>query len=334
MAAARGSSRSSTGDLPRGCPVLHQLPSAAWAETPPPRRCGPDTPPRRCTRRDGWSWRSTMMFTAMSRSAYSSTYTWQIPVPVWMQGTVAFSTQARISPAPPRGISRSTSPSAVISSRGALRGWCPPAGSRSSGVAADRRAMPCLAGPSTMAVAGAVRPPCRSAGRRRCPLFSCQGRRVGGDVGAALVDDGHQPQWAPRALRMTMPLGARRRSDRTLPTGSGSCATWPGRPPPYRRCGPSSSGQPVQHHVGDGDPVAAAISSALAARIAAVVVPRSAVRHGRAGGGSSVCRVRRRRRALRAALVLPKISLCGHLPLLLCQKSGADRFVPPRCRTA
>ena len=39
-----------------------------------------------------------------------------MPVPVWMQGTVAFSTQARISPAPPRGISRSTSPSAVISS--------------------------------------------------------------------------------------------------------------------------------------------------------------------------------------------------------------------------
>ena len=39
-----------------------------------------------------------------------------MPVPVWMQGTVAFSTQARISPAPPRGISKSTSPSAVISS--------------------------------------------------------------------------------------------------------------------------------------------------------------------------------------------------------------------------
>ena len=59
----------------------------------------------------------TMIFTALSKSAYSSTYTWQIPVPVWMQGTVACSTQARISPAPPRGISRSTSPSAVIRTR-------------------------------------------------------------------------------------------------------------------------------------------------------------------------------------------------------------------------
>ena len=39
-----------------------------------------------------------------------------MPVPVWMQGTRAFSTQERMSPAPPRGISRSTSPTARISS--------------------------------------------------------------------------------------------------------------------------------------------------------------------------------------------------------------------------
>ena len=37
-------------------------------------------------------------------------------VPVWMQGTRAFSVQALISPAPPLGISRSTRPTAVISS--------------------------------------------------------------------------------------------------------------------------------------------------------------------------------------------------------------------------
>ena len=57
------------------------------------------------------------MRTAISKSAAASTYTWQMPVPVWMQGTVAFSTQVRISPAPPRGISKSTKPSAVISRR-------------------------------------------------------------------------------------------------------------------------------------------------------------------------------------------------------------------------
>ena len=37
-----------------------------------------------------------------------------MPVPVSMQGTAAFSTQARMSPAPPRGISRSTSPRACM----------------------------------------------------------------------------------------------------------------------------------------------------------------------------------------------------------------------------
>ena len=41
---------------------------------------------------------------------------WQIPVPVSNTGTAALSTQARMSPAPPRGISRSTSPRAAISS--------------------------------------------------------------------------------------------------------------------------------------------------------------------------------------------------------------------------
>ena len=56
----------------------------------------------------------TTIRSAMSRSADASTYTWQMPVPVSMQGTVAFSTQVRISPAPPRGISRSTSPLAVM----------------------------------------------------------------------------------------------------------------------------------------------------------------------------------------------------------------------------
>ena len=40
---------------------------------------------------------------------------WQMPVPVSSTGTVALSTQARMSPAPPRGMSRSTRPRACIS---------------------------------------------------------------------------------------------------------------------------------------------------------------------------------------------------------------------------
>ena len=49
----------------------------------------------------------SMMFSAMSKSASRSMYTWQMPVPVSITGTRAFSTTARISPAPPRGMSRS-----------------------------------------------------------------------------------------------------------------------------------------------------------------------------------------------------------------------------------
>ena len=56
----------------------------------------------------------SMMSSALVWSAVSSTKMWQMPVPVWMQGTFAFSTQARMSPAPPRGMSRSTYPTAVM----------------------------------------------------------------------------------------------------------------------------------------------------------------------------------------------------------------------------
>ena len=52
---------------------------------------------------------------AMSRSASRSTYTWQLPTPVSITGTVDSSTTERIRPAPPRGISTSTSPRARIS---------------------------------------------------------------------------------------------------------------------------------------------------------------------------------------------------------------------------
>ena len=56
----------------------------------------------------------TMMERAFSKSASLSTYTWQMPVPVSMQGTVACSTQARMRPAPPLGMRRSTRPAASM----------------------------------------------------------------------------------------------------------------------------------------------------------------------------------------------------------------------------
>ena len=53
---------------------------------------------------------------AMSRSALASTYTWQLPTPVSITGTVDSSTTDRISDAPPRGMRTSTNPRARISS--------------------------------------------------------------------------------------------------------------------------------------------------------------------------------------------------------------------------
>ncbi|SKV48126.1 Uncharacterised protein [Mycobacteroides abscessus subsp. abscessus] len=49
---------------------------------------------------------------ASARSASACTYTWQLPTPVSMVGTCASRTTASIRPAPPRGITTSTSPRA------------------------------------------------------------------------------------------------------------------------------------------------------------------------------------------------------------------------------
>ena len=61
------------------------------------------------------------MARAFSASALSCTYTWQLPVPVSMTGTFECSTQWRMSPAPPRGISTSTTPCSCMSASVAAR---------------------------------------------------------------------------------------------------------------------------------------------------------------------------------------------------------------------
>src|SRR5205085_10461297 len=80
---------------------------------------------------------------AMSRSAAASTYTWQLPTPVSITGTVESSTTDLISDAPPRGMSTSTLPRARISSLtesrdDASRSWTASAGSPAEETA-DRR---------------------------------------------------------------------------------------------------------------------------------------------------------------------------------------------------
>ncbi len=51
----------------------------------------------------------------MARSALASTYTWTLPTPVSMTGTVDSRTTVRMRSAPPRGTSTSTSPRACMS---------------------------------------------------------------------------------------------------------------------------------------------------------------------------------------------------------------------------
>ena len=50
-----------------------------------------------------------------------STYTWQFPAAAYITGTVACSLSAAFKPSPPRGITRSTSPSWVAISRSSSR---------------------------------------------------------------------------------------------------------------------------------------------------------------------------------------------------------------------
>ena len=86
-----------------------------------------------CTSRDSaalhtegrWVLALSTIASAWSRSASRSTYTWQLPTPVSITGTVDSSTTERIRPAPPRGISTSTRPRARIS---ALAASCPSPG--------------------------------------------------------------------------------------------------------------------------------------------------------------------------------------------------------------
>ena len=72
----------------------------------------------------------------MSRSAEASTYRWQLPTPVSITGTWLLRTTVSIRPAPPRGISTSTSPRAAISSAVTSRGpgisWTASAGRSAS----------------------------------------------------------------------------------------------------------------------------------------------------------------------------------------------------------
>ena len=56
------------------------------------------------------------MPSAISKSADSSTKMWQFPAPVSITGTVALSATKEIRPGPPRGMSTSTRPRALISS--------------------------------------------------------------------------------------------------------------------------------------------------------------------------------------------------------------------------
>src|SRR5919109_4966858 len=68
-----------------------------------------------------WTFALTAILTASSTSADASTSTWQTPADAYRTGTVACSFKAFLRPSPPRGITRSTTPSCVASWRSSSR---------------------------------------------------------------------------------------------------------------------------------------------------------------------------------------------------------------------
>ena len=113
-----------------------------------------------------------------------------MPVPVSMQGTVAFSTQARIRPAPPRGMRRSTRPLAVISS--CAEAWLVSSTMFTmSGVAARLRNARLERSDNG---AGAAVGFLSAAEHADVAALDGKRRSVGGDVGAALVNDGDEAE--------------------------------------------------------------------------------------------------------------------------------------------
>src|SRR5260363_179189 len=70
-------------------------------------------------------------------SALTSMTRWQLPVPVWMTGTLAPVTTALMSPAPPRGMSKSTYPRAAISS--SVTSWPPSTSCTASRISSGSR---------------------------------------------------------------------------------------------------------------------------------------------------------------------------------------------------
>ena len=157
----------------------------------------------------------------MSRSAAASTYTWQLPTPVSITGTVDSSTTDWIRPAPPRGISTSTRPRARISSLTVSRdsaghqlddvGRQP--GARDARRAAPPRAPRCCRGRSTLPRSSTA-----------LPRLEADPGGVDGDVGAGLVD---HPDHAERA-----------------PGPGAAPARWPACSP--RTTSPTGSGRPAR----------------------------------------------------------------------------------------
>ena len=101
------------------------------------------------------------MRSAASSSAPASTYTWQLPVPVSMTGTVEWETTALIRPAPPLGMSTSMPPRATIMALAPALPHGSTVWTRSAGSPTDSRALR-MAPTSAALDASAALPPRRT----------------------------------------------------------------------------------------------------------------------------------------------------------------------------
>ncbi len=139
--------------------------------------------PGRCT------FALTAIRAAISRSASACTYTWQTPAAAYMTGTVATSLSAAFNPPPPRGITRSTRPSAVAraasSSRSPESNSTAPFGQpRVHKRLADQRRK------------RAIRPLriARAAQHDRVPRLQAERRAIDRHIRPRLIDHGHDTE--------------------------------------------------------------------------------------------------------------------------------------------
>ena len=186
---------------------------------------------RRCRRWCAGSWSSPRCRRPSRGRPSASTYTWQLPTPVSITGTVDSSTTERIRPAPPRGMSTSTSPRARI--RALTLSWLSPGTSwTASAGSPNTSTAPRITSTSASLLLARTR---RAAQQHRVARLQADAGGVDGDVGPGLVDHPDHPE-RHADLAQLQPVGQRVAAHH-LADRVGQRDELPGARRPWRRSG-------------------------------------------------------------------------------------------------